>query len=135
MPNRRELAPASYTAPDRPAVLHVDGGTIYLHIHDAEYMRLRSHYRARLLATHPDHGGTRAQFQSILRARQSWQAREVLWYARLGLLPPDGAEGSTAVRSARLRALRRTAPTSGTRALASATARRRSTTPATTDEE
>jgi hypothetical protein len=85
-----ELAPASYTAPDRPSVIDHEGGRIYLHIHDAEYFRQRSAWRVKLREAHPDHGGTSSAFRRVWSAHKSWRDSECVWYARLGLLPPDG---------------------------------------------
>jgi hypothetical protein len=88
-PARRELPPASYSAPGRDPVITVKGCRIYLHIHDAEYMRQRAEWKRRLAAAHPDKGGSATAFRSILGQRVAWQRNEALYYARLGLLPPD----------------------------------------------
>lgn len=101
-----ELAPASFSAPDRPAVITYQGARIYLHIHDAEYMRERSAWRQRLAAAHPDAGGNAAAFQRLIGQRTAWQAREAAWYARLGLLPPDGYIRRGVTQSIRLRMAR-----------------------------
>lgn len=95
---QRELPPATYTAPGRDPVITVDGCRIYLHIHDAEYMRQRAEWKRRLAAAHPDHGGTTAAFRVVMGQRLAWLRAEALYYARLGLLPPDGwGEHSTGI--------------------------------------
>ena len=90
-----ELPPATYSAPDRDPVITIDGCRIYLHIHDAEYMRQRAEWKRRLAAAHPDAGGSATDFRSILGQRMAWQRNEQLYYAKLGLFPPDGAGENT----------------------------------------
>ena len=85
----RELPPATYTAPDRDPVITIDGCRIYLHIHDAEYLRQKAEWKRRLSAAHPDHGGSSAEFIRLTGQRQAWQNAEQIYYARLGLFPPD----------------------------------------------
>ena len=113
-PGRRlELAPASHTANDRPARVFIDGAWVYVHIHDAEYLRIKADYRRRLAAAHPDRGGSAYDFRTVSNSRRGWLAREVIYYARLGLTPPDNAHASTPglaqnirIRAARLLAAR-----------------------------
>lgn len=76
-------------------MITVNGCRIYLHIHDAEYMRQRAEWKRRLAAVHPDHGGSAAAFRSLMAQRLVWQRAEALYYARLGLLPPDGWDAAT----------------------------------------
>lgn len=116
-----ELPPASFSAPDRPPVICeactrargacrcVSPIWLYLHIHDAEYMRERAAWRRKLAATHPDAGGAAWRFREVSKARRAWIAREVIFYARLGLTPPDGAQAQVAgiAQNIRARAERR----------------------------
>lgn len=74
----------------RPAVMVVDGWTVFVSIRDAAYEAEMKRWRQRLAAVHPDRGGSAWKFRKVMGQRIRWQCEEARWYARLGLLPPDG---------------------------------------------
>jgi hypothetical protein len=76
------------TFADRPVVVKRDGWTIYVAIHDLEYIRQRSEWKRQLAAVHTDRGGSAAAFRDIKQQQERWQATEEAWYATLGLAPP-----------------------------------------------
>lgn len=63
---------------------------VYLSIHDEAYMKMLRAWKRKRAASHPDKGGTAAKFRSVYKAMRAWQLAECVWYAQLGLLPPDG---------------------------------------------
>jgi hypothetical protein len=74
----------------RPAVVVLNGWTIYLSIHDSAYMMTLRTWKQRLARAHPDKGGTSTKFREVYQKKRAWQLEEALWYAQLGMLPPDG---------------------------------------------
>jgi biotin operon repressor len=75
---------------ERPAILpdpENQGWVIYVSVHDAEYLRMRSVWKQRLKA-HPDYGSSSITFDRVKRGYEKWKKDEENWYARLKLTPP-----------------------------------------------
>jgi biotin operon repressor len=83
------LAAAVPVYRDRPATITKDGVTVYVSVHDAEYLRQKAVWKQRLADAHPDRGGTDHAFRRLTKHRERWQAEEGAWYAALGLAAPD----------------------------------------------
>lgn len=83
----------------RPPVLVLDGWTVYVAIHDQEYIRQRTEWRRRLAASHPDKSGLTSEdrgwatanrkFRNLLIQHGAWRFKERCFYWKLGLMPPD----------------------------------------------
>lgn len=81
----------------RPSIVERDvpraDGTViteraYISVHDAQHLRMRSEYKQRLSAAHPDHGGTDTRFRLAKADQERWLLAERAWYAEYGLEPP-----------------------------------------------
>lgn len=80
----------------RPAIVKVDGWTVFLSVRDAEYLRILKQFKRRLAEAHPDKGGTAGRFRKVMSERLRWQMTEASFYASIDLLPPDGFVGAGA---------------------------------------
>ena len=76
----------------RPTIIKRNGWTIYVSVHDQQYARQKQSWKRVRAAAHPDAGGSTQQFQRVESEYQRWLEDEWLWYADLGLRPPDGWE-------------------------------------------
>ena len=79
--------------PHRPAVLPHAGGTIFLSVHDAAYLREQASWKRQLMEAHPDRRDGRSRrggrVRKVIAGYRAWQAEERAWYATVGLMPPD----------------------------------------------
>lgn len=66
-------------------------------------MRQRAAWKHKLANAHPDRGGSADRFRRLDQARRKWQFNEAAWYARHGLLPPDGFSAHPHLDSIRAR--------------------------------
>ena len=72
----------------RPSVLNIGGTTIFLSVHDAEFMRQWRIWRHRLAQAHPDGGGSSYKFRRALSKYQHWQFQQAEFYQAVGVEPP-----------------------------------------------
>lgn len=97
--DRKDLLPV--TSEGRPVVLKdSQGWTVFVSVHDQEYLRQKREWRARIIAAHPDKLGispadlskwksANLKFARLNLAAQVWKHKERAFYWRLGLMPPD----------------------------------------------
>jgi hypothetical protein len=82
---------------DRPAIIKQDGWTIYLSIHDAQYLRTVKDLKSAVINAHPDKhcidGQTTPRAHAIYRKKvldlMRFKISERNWYWKLRLMPPD----------------------------------------------
>lgn len=77
--------------PGRPFYLNVEGGRLYVSVHDAFYLQRQGEFKRRIRLAHPDRNHHRwacSRTRKLLKARERWEAQEARWYGRLGLDPP-----------------------------------------------
>jgi hypothetical protein len=72
----------------RPSVVKQNNCTIYLSVHDAEFLRQWRAWRLRLAAAHPDTGGTAVRFRKALVMYREWQYVQAKFYNEVGVEPP-----------------------------------------------
>jgi GNAT superfamily N-acetyltransferase len=58
-------------------------------VHDAEYLRLKSEWKQKVAAVHPDRTGGSFAFRQVQAQRDRWERLEQAWYAKHGLTPPE----------------------------------------------
>jgi hypothetical protein len=75
---------------NRPAILTKDGWTVFVAVHDTYYEQTKKAWRQKRANAHPDKGGYADDFRRIETAWRAWREGEAFWYAKHGLLPPDG---------------------------------------------
>lgn len=77
---------------DRPAVLWIKGGVVYVAVHDVYYWKRRKEFRQRIFDLHPDRAGclSRSQWATLQRDYDTWLREEKRWYAAIGLDVPRG---------------------------------------------
>lgn len=83
----------------RPVVIKQDGWTVFVAIHDQEYLRVKREWKRKLFELHPDRSGIKPgdkrweivnrQFRSVLVKYGQWRRDERVWYWRIKLMPPD----------------------------------------------
>lgn len=77
--------------PGRPLFLNVDGGRLYISVHDAFYLERQRAFKRQIRLVHPDRNRRQwacSRTRNLLKARARWEAEEARWYARFGLEPP-----------------------------------------------
>ena len=77
--------------PGRPLYLNVEGGRLYISVHDAFYLERQRGFKRQIRLAHPDRNHQRwacSRTRNLLKARARWEAEEARWYARFGLEPP-----------------------------------------------
>jgi hypothetical protein len=77
--------------PGRPFYVNVEGGRLYVSVHDAFYLQRQGEFKRQIRLAHPDrnhHSWASSRTRNLLKARERWEAREARWYGRLGLDPP-----------------------------------------------
>jgi hypothetical protein len=77
--------------PGRPSYLNVEGGRLYVCVHDAFYLHGQGEFKGRIRLAHPDrnhHSWACSRTRNLLKARERWEAQEARCYGRLGLDPP-----------------------------------------------
>lgn len=92
--------------PGRPFYLNVEGGRIYISVHDAFHLERQREFKRQIRFAHPDrnqHSWASSRTRKLLRARERWEEREGRWYAHFGLDPPKRTpqrhpSGSSATR-------------------------------------
>jgi hypothetical protein len=87
-------ARAALVPGDRPAVLWIKGGVVYVAVHDVYYWKRRKAFRQRIFELHPDRAGSvnRSQWASLQREYDTWLREEKRWYSALGLDVPRGEQ-------------------------------------------
>lgn len=75
--------------PGRPAVVRKDDWVVYVSVHDAWHLKERQRRKARIIASHPDSGGTRQKFLTAMEHWRGFVAEETLWYQTHDLTPPS----------------------------------------------
>lgn len=79
----------------RPDWIERDGGVrISIAAHDRFYRLRHQQLRARMIAAHPDKGGTSAKFIAARKALARFDGEETAWYADVHLTPPQSRRGS-----------------------------------------
>ncbi|MEK7579617.1 MAG: hypothetical protein AAB469_00240 [Patescibacteria group bacterium] len=82
--------------PGRPAFIEMNGGRIYISVHDRWHMAEERRFKRRIMAVHPDRVRVRrfwatSRTRNLLRLRQAWRKKEMNWYIPFGLEPPTNA--------------------------------------------
>ena len=78
--------------PGRPFYIAIDGGRIYVSVHDAYHVERERQFKRQIRLAHPDRNHRRwacSRTRNLLKARARWEAEEARWYARFGLEPPE----------------------------------------------
>lgn len=99
------------TYPGRPSTIKIGPVTVFVSVKDAEWYRMRSYWRQRMMNVHPDRhthkvlsvdslGRKRGvngrilpstgEIRKVLARYLAWRNQQIREYATLGLLPPDG---------------------------------------------
>lgn len=73
---------------DRPAIVAIDGCDVFVSVHDAEHLRIRSEAKRTLALLHPDVGGSERSFRHALTKHEKWLASEKRFYESIRLEPP-----------------------------------------------
>lgn len=93
----------------RPVTVMEDGWVVMVAVRDSGYMTTLKAYKRLLRDAHPDkhpQGEKKkwaGKFRRIHGERAVWRNQEAQWYARHGLLPPDGYEQAQGRRERFLR--------------------------------
>jgi hypothetical protein len=77
--------------PGRPFYITIDGGRLYVSVHDAYHLERERQFKRQIRLAHPDCNRQRwacSRTRNLLKARARWEAEEARWYARVGLEPP-----------------------------------------------
>jgi hypothetical protein len=82
---------------NRPSVFKHEGWTVYLSVHDQEYLRKVKELRSSMIEAHPDKHAiegltTKKAHQLYSRAKFAlvqFKQRERLWYWQYKMMPPD----------------------------------------------
>lgn len=77
--------------PGRPLCLKIEGGRVYISVHDAFYLERQREFKRQIRLAHPDCNHQRwacSRTRNLLKARARWEAEEARWYARFGLEAP-----------------------------------------------
>ena len=77
----------------RPPVITRDGGTVFVSVHDAEFLRARLAWKRQAVLAHPDRGGTTAAFRAAWQGYRRWLRNEAKWYVSHGIMPPSTIAG------------------------------------------
>lgn len=75
----------------RPFYLNVEGGRLYISVHDAFHLERAREFKRQIQGAHPDrnhHRWASSRTRHLLKARERWERQEARWYARVGLDPP-----------------------------------------------
>jgi hypothetical protein len=77
--------------PGRPLYLNIEGGRLYVSVHDAFYLERQRDFKSQIRLAHPDCKHQRwecSHARNLLKARAQWEVEEARWYAHFGLEPP-----------------------------------------------
>jgi hypothetical protein len=85
------MIPLPAPLPGRPFYITIDGGRLYVSVHDAYHLERERQFKRQIRLAHPDRNHQRwacSRTRNLLKARARWEAEEARWYARFGLEPP-----------------------------------------------
>jgi hypothetical protein len=85
------MTPLPAPLPGRPFYITIDGGRLYVSVHDAYHLERERQFKRQIRMAHPDRNHQRwacSRTRKLLKARAQWEAEETRWYARFGLEPP-----------------------------------------------
>jgi hypothetical protein len=85
------MIPIPAPLPGRPFYISIDGGRLYVSVHDAYHLERERQFKREIRLAHPDRNRQRwacSRTRNLLKARARWEAEEARWYARFGLEPP-----------------------------------------------
>jgi hypothetical protein len=77
--------------PGRPFYLNVEGGRLYISVHDTFHLEREREFKRQIRTVDPDrnhHRWASSRTRKLLKARERWEWQEARWYARFGLDPP-----------------------------------------------
>lgn len=77
--------------PGRPFYLNVEGGRLYISVHDVFHLETEREFKRQIRSAHPDrnhHRWATSRTRNLLKARERWEGQEARRYARFGLDPP-----------------------------------------------
>jgi len=78
---------------DRPAVISMAGGHVYVSVHDAAFMTEKQRWKQRLAAVHPDRTGKSAfKFNTLHTRYEAWLNQQRWWYGSHNLPLPGTSE-------------------------------------------
>lgn len=76
----------------RPPIVVQNGITVYISVHDRRHVEERKQWKAKLISTHSDTGGTDYKSAEVIKKYKRWKMREEKWYRHYGLEPPAPGE-------------------------------------------